>query len=254
MAQAKADELAAAIEGAGGEQMRNQKALVDQMQKVQTLQVCFSAARLAAAHRCRPCSANRVNELNLSEATQQQAYLMGIHRHLRRWQKPTTSGHAASACILCLADGPGRQYCARHCGACDPSLCRAPQDIAAKDAEKARAEVKAAAAAKAAAKLRTDGVKGEAERERLAAELEGMMAKFEVPSYTFSPGHCLVRPSSSGCRAFSRSHAALCTALTCTLDIYLVLVSRNSLVRRKCHAAHVNVFWAAPSCRGPDRV
>ncbi len=54
------------------------------------------------------------------------------------------------------------------------------QDIAAKDAEKARAEVKAAAATKAAAKLRADGVKGEAERERLAAELEGMKAKFEV--------------------------------------------------------------------------
>ncbi len=61
-----------------------------------------------------------------------------------------------------------------------PSLSHALQDIAAKDAEKARAEVKAAAATKAAAKLRADGVKGEAQRERLAAELEGMKAKFEV--------------------------------------------------------------------------
>ncbi len=56
----------------------------------------------------------------------------------------------------------------------------APQDIAAKDAEKARAEVQATAAAKAADKLRKEGVKGEAERQRLAAELEGLKAKFQV--------------------------------------------------------------------------
>jgi hypothetical protein len=58
----------------------------------------------------------------------------------------------------------------------------APQDIAAKDAEKARAEVQATAAAKAADKLRKEGVKGEAERQRLAAELEGLKAKFQVQS------------------------------------------------------------------------
>ena len=34
LAQAKADALLAAIEGAGGDEMRNQKALVDQMRKV----------------------------------------------------------------------------------------------------------------------------------------------------------------------------------------------------------------------------
>ena len=54
------------------------------------------------------------------------------------------------------------------------------KDIAAKDAEKARAEVQAAAAAKAAEKLRKEGVKGEAEQHRLAAELDGLKTKFQV--------------------------------------------------------------------------
>ena len=36
MLQSKADKLVAAIEGAGGDEMRNQKALVDQLQKVRS--------------------------------------------------------------------------------------------------------------------------------------------------------------------------------------------------------------------------
>ena len=78
--------------------------------------------------------------------------------------------------------------------------------------------VKAAAAAKAAAKLRADGVRGEAERERLAAELEGMKAKFEVPYIQHKFGHCSTlpccfvpctpaTPAAAACSASARSSA-----------------------------------------------
>ena len=79
------------------------------------------------------------------------------------------------------------------------------KDIAAKDAEKARAEVQAAAAAKAAEKLRKEGVKGEAERQRLAAELDGLKTKFQVLRRLQSCTNSLCRPTTfhlcNRCRA-----------------------------------------------------
>lgn len=54
------------------------------------------------------------------------------------------------------------------------------QDITAKEGERTRAEVQAAAAHKAAAKLRKDSAKGETERAKHAADLEAMKAIFKV--------------------------------------------------------------------------
>ncbi len=59
----------AAIEGAGGEQMRNQKALVDQMQKVRTLHM--SPPQASCCTRA-PTPAAMTVPTSSSEATQQQ--------------------------------------------------------------------------------------------------------------------------------------------------------------------------------------
>jgi len=56
------------------------------------------------------------------------------------------------------------------------------QDITAKEGERTRAEVQAAAAHKAGAKQRKDSAKGETERAKHAADLEAMKATFKVLS------------------------------------------------------------------------
>ena len=61
-----------------------------------------------------------------------------------------------------------------------PKICRAAQDIAAKENERTRAEVQAAAARKAGAKLQKDASKGEADRSKHAVDLEAMKAAFKV--------------------------------------------------------------------------
>ena len=64
------------------------------------------------------------------------------------------------------------------------------QDIAAKENERTRAEVQAAAAHKAVSKLQKDATKGEADRSKHAADLEAMKTTFKVRS---SAPSCLRR-------------------------------------------------------------
>lgn len=65
------------------------------------------------------------------------------------------------------------------------------QDIAAKENERTRAEVQAAAARKAGAKLQKDASKGEADRSKHAADLEAMKATFKV-QLLFLSAACLL--------------------------------------------------------------